>query len=601
MYQVTDTKPSGTWWPPLTPDICALAVGNKNWHIGQRGITLEQSKIGPSITYDLRPAWKGPQTRLKGVHCNNAERRRELQTLPFYVCPAPTQRPREQKHTLVSSCGAQGQYYCQIWDCETTGTGWWIQQPGWELIQVKRNLTNTHRYPGWVNPLNISFTLEGSKKSILAKWLAGMWWGLRLYKTAEDDGVLFGIRLREEPISPPKPLGPGVVLPPASVQFPKTPAPTPPTPRTSRTPSALAPTPIPVRGQVALIQGSFNTLNQTNPSLTTDCWLCVSASPPYYEGIAFIGNYSNLTGNQHSSCPWGEHRKLTLPEVSGVGLCIGRVQNQWKHLCNSTLRTLPEGDYYLKPPTEGWWVCNTGISPCIHGRAFNKNSEFCIMVQLVPRIYYYQANAFEEEFDTHPSPIRKKKELVSLTLAALLGIGVAAGVGTGTTALVQASKYTEDLRAAIDEDLKNIEKAITKLEESLTSLSEVVLQNRRGLDLLFLKEGGLCAALKEQCCFYADHSGVIKDSMSKLRERIEIRRRERELRKSWFEQWFDGSPWLTTLLSTLLGPLLILLLLLTIGPCILNRLVSFVRDRISAVHMLVLQQRYQPLETEISL
>lgn len=89
--------------------------------------------------------------------------------------------------------------------------------------------------------------------------------------------------------------------------------------------------------------------------------------------------------------------------------------------------------------------------------------------------------------------------------------------------------------------------------------------------------------------------------MSKLRERIEARRREREQRKSWFEQWFDNSPWLTTLLSSLLGPLLIVLLLLTIGPCIINRLVSFVRDRISAVHMLVLQQGYQPLETETPL
>ena len=67
--------------------------------------------------------------------------------------------------------------------------------------------------------------------------------------------------------------------------------------------------------------------------------------------------------------------------------------------------------------------------------------------------------------------------------------------------------------------------------------------------------------------------------------------------QNWFESWFNSSPWFATLISSLVGPLSILLLLLTFGPCLLNKLVAFIKSRINTVQLMVLRSQYAALPT----
>ncbi|NXY12304.1 ENV1 protein, partial [Pteruthius melanotis] len=260
-----------------------------------------------------------------------------------------------------------------------------------------------------------------------------------------------------------------------------------------------------------------------------------------------------------------------------------------RHICNTSIAVKKSHSWAI-PPASGVWACQkTGVSPCISIKDFDSANDFCIQVAIVPRILYhtdYEMNHYWEG-DVQ----RQKRELITgVTIAFLLGLG-ATGAATGVSALVSQEQSLTQLQMTIDEDLQRIEKSISFLEKSLSSLSEVVLQNRRGLDLLLMHQGGLCAALKEQCCFYANYSGVIRDSMAELRDRLAQRKREVDAQRGWLDSLLSHSPWAVTLISTLIGPIVCLLLLLMFGPCVLNKLTQFVKARLSKIDIMVLEQR----------
>lgn len=159
----------------------------------------------------------------------------------------------------------------------------------------------------------------------------------------------------------------------------------------------------------------------------------------------------------------------------------------------------------------------------------------------------------------------------------LAGLGISSALGTGIAGLATSTLYFQRLSKALSETLEEIAASITTLQNQIDSLAGVVLQNRRALDLITAEKGGTCLFLQEECCFYVNQSGIVRDAARKLRERASELRQHSD---SW-GQWPDPGSWLPWL-TPFLGPLLFIFFLLTFGSCLLNCLTRFVSQRLGS-------------------
>lgn len=157
--------------------------------------------------------------------------------------------------------------------------------------------------------------------------------------------------------------------------------------------------------------------------------------------------------------------------------------------------------------------------------------------------------------------------------------------------------HIQKLTTTITKDLKQMVTSLVTLQDQVDSLAEVVLQNRRGLDLLTAEKGGLCVFLKEECCFYNNKSGVVRNIAQELEERFK-KRLEEQGTNSFFS-FFGRLPWLLLLI----GPLLTVFLILLVAPCLARCLTDFLQGRIPALTSQTFSQMflggYQPLKSQI--
>ncbi|XP_004845702.1 syncytin-2-like [Heterocephalus glaber] len=184
---------------------------------------------------------------------------------------------------------------------------------------------------------------------------------------------------------------------------------------------------------------------------------------------------------------------------------------------------------------------------------------------------------------------RHKRAVLLVPL--LVGLGVSGALATGSAGMGVALHSYAKLSNQLIDDVQALSGTITDIQDQIDSLAEVVLQNRRGLDLLTAEQGGICLALQERCCFYANKSGIVRDKIKELQE--DLVKRRRELFENPF--WSGLNGFLPYLLP-LLGPLLGLLILLSLGPVLFKKLMAFLKSQIEAIKMEPIQVHYHKLE-----
>jgi len=395
-----------------------------------------------------------------------------------------------------SYCNYPGYYFCGYWGCETIVTSdRWKPEKDDEFLRVRWG-PNKCKHPKFARDGLLAergtcshLILEIQNPANMG-WMIGKTWSVFIHHGLKDPGTVIQI-IRTMPQTP-QAVGPNPVLNPRTSK--------PLISNTKNNTEDAAPNDTETLNTLEfempplrkLLNSTYQILNSTNPNITTNCCLCYDIRPPFYEAIGVPSDPELVDGSNPTQCVWNtvSNPGITMQYVSGQGTCVGDIPLEKRRLCTNktTLKRGSKSDW-LVPAKNTKWVCSkTGVTPCTSLKQLTKSNESCIQAIIIPRIIYHPEE-FVYNYQTLLTShhIQKREPLTALTIATLLAIGTA-GAGTGIASLVKQNQKFHSLRITVDKDLARIEQSISALEASLRSLSEVVLQNRRGLDLCFYNE-----------------------------------------------------------------------------------------------------------------
>ena len=151
----------------------------------------------------------------------------------------------------------------------------------------------------------------------------------------------------------------------------------------------------------------------------------------------------------------------------------------------------------------------------------------------------------------------------AIPLPVLIAEGIATGIGTGIGGIGSSIELYPRLSQELNEDMEQVADSLVTLQSQINSLATVTLQtSEKGETCIFMGEEGRC---------FVNQSGIVTTKVKELKERIQLREPES------INQWkgWDLTDW-ASWLPALVGPLLSIILLVSIGPHILNAMVCFI-------------------------
>ncbi|XP_012934136.1 endogenous retrovirus group S71 member 1 Env polyprotein-like [Heterocephalus glaber] len=448
---------------------------------------------------------------------------RNLQDIAIYACPIGKDK----------RCDGGPGNHCYYWGCKSIAP-WKTGGENDEYLALKRQTPSSSCTVGKCNLIKL--TLK-QWQNPYKDWEKGKSWTVAL-NAGEKDPMTDLIIQHSPVILPPKPVG--NIYRVSGPQKKKA--------KRTHNVTLAAPESL-IQPYLKTLNAMYTLLNRSDYSVTQGCWMCLSPRPPYYVGVAVDGTYSEVNQDE---CDWKQQR-LSIGDITEKGLCVKNPSVTSSYLDSVCSYQTPtaSNEKYLKAGNNAWWACTNGITPCLCMTVLNQELEVFVMVHILPQVTIFGEDQGWEYLakKTHTREKRHPALIPVLTAA-----GIAGSAALGTTAKGLQDSNFKTLAQQVKIDLGLLTESVPHLEKQVDSLAEMVLQNRRGLNLGFMKEGGLCAALGEQCCYYANKSGIIRETLATVNKHLQEKYDRLEKREGWSQSMFNWSPWLTTLVSALAGP-----------------------------------------------